>query len=59
MGCRHHRQSRCHGFGLLVALENLFPPIPSEIVLPVTSQLAGQGEMNLVIAIVAATLGSL
>lgn len=47
------------GVGALVALENLFPPIPSEVVLPVAGYLAGRGEMSLVLAIVAATAGSL
>src|SRR5688572_5190215 len=47
------------GVGALVALENLFPPIPSEVVLPVAGFLAGRGEMSLVLAIVAATAGSL
>jgi membrane protein DedA with SNARE-associated domain len=47
------------GVGALVALENLFPPIPSEVVLPVAGYLASRGEMSLVLAIVAATAGSL
>lgn len=46
------------GVGLVVALENLFPPIPSEVVLPVAGYVASQGEMSLVWAIVAATLGA-
>lgn len=47
------------GVGLLVALENLFPPIPSEVVLPVAGFVASQGRMSLVWALVAANLGSL
>jgi len=46
------------GVGLVVALENLFPPIPSEVVLPVAGYVASQGQMSLVWAIVAATLGA-
>ncbi|GEL45291.1 DedA family protein [Cellulomonas hominis] len=46
------------GVGLLVALENLFPPIPSEVVLPVAGYVASQGEMNLAGAIVGATAGA-
>lgn len=46
------------GVGVLVALENLFPPIPSEVVLPVAGFLAAQGLMDLVLVIVAATVGS-
>jgi membrane protein DedA with SNARE-associated domain len=46
------------GVGLLVALENLFPPIPSEVVLPVAGYVASQGSMSLAWAIVGATLGA-
>lgn len=47
------------GVGLLVALENLFPPIPSELILPLAGFTASQGTMNLYAAIIFATLGSL
>jgi membrane protein DedA with SNARE-associated domain len=46
------------GVAVLVALENLFPPIPSELVLPLAGFLASQGRMGLVLVIVAATVGS-
>jgi membrane protein DedA with SNARE-associated domain len=46
------------GVGLLVALENLFPPIPSEVVLPLAGFLAGQGRMVLPVVVAAATAGS-
>ncbi|GAA0270807.1 DedA family protein [Cryptosporangium japonicum] len=46
------------GVGLLVLLENLFPPIPSEIILPLAGYLSGTGRLNVVTVIVAATLGS-
>lgn len=46
------------GVGLLVALENLFPPIPSEVVLPVAGYVASQGGMSLGWAVVAATAGA-
>lgn len=46
------------GVGLLVALENLFPPIPSEVVLPVAGYVASQGQMSVVWAIVGATVGA-
>ncbi|MCM0640659.1 DedA family protein [Cellulomonas wangsupingiae] len=46
------------GVGLLVALENLFPPIPSEVVLPVAGYVASQGDMSLTWTIVAATIGA-
>lgn len=46
------------GVGLLVAAENLFPPIPSEVILPVAGFVAADGGMNVVAAVVAATVGS-
>lgn len=46
------------GVGLLVALENLIPPIPSEIVLSMAGYLAAEGRVNLVLVWIAATLGS-
>jgi membrane protein DedA with SNARE-associated domain len=46
------------GAGLAVALENLFPPIPSEIILPLAGFTASQGEMNLAAVIIWTTLGS-
>ncbi|MFI5889104.1 DedA family protein [Actinoplanes sp. NPDC051513] len=46
------------GVGLLVALENLVPPIPSEIVLSLAGYLAAGGRVNLVLVLVAATAGS-
>ncbi|MFD1323547.1 DedA family protein [Micromonospora sonneratiae] len=46
------------GAGLAVALENLFPPIPSEVILPLAGFAASQGRMNLAAAIGWTTLGS-
>jgi len=46
------------GVGLLVALENLVPPVPSELVLAMSGYLASAGRVNLVLVLVAATLGS-
>lgn len=46
------------GVGLLVLVENLFPPIPSELVLPLAGFLAAQGRLSLTLTIVAATVGS-
>lgn len=46
------------GVAVLIALENLFPPIPSELILPLTGFLAGQGRMWLPAAVLAATIGS-
>ncbi len=47
------------GVGFLVFLDNIFPPIPSELVLPLAGFTASRGEMSLVLAIVFATIGSL
>ncbi|MFE9207127.1 DedA family protein [Micromonospora sp. NPDC007230] len=46
------------GAGLAVALENLFPPIPSEVILPLAGFTASQGKMNLFAAIIWTTVGS-
>jgi membrane protein DedA with SNARE-associated domain len=40
-------------------LENLFPPIPSEAILPVAGFLVSSGELSFVGVVVAATIGSL
>ena len=42
----------------LVFLENVFPPIPSELILPLAGSVAGRGGISLVGAVVAATIGS-
>jgi membrane protein DedA with SNARE-associated domain len=47
------------GVALLVALENLFPPIPSEIVLPFAGFVARDGQATLWGMILAATIGSM
>jgi len=46
------------GAGLAIALENLFPPLPSEVILPLAGFTASQGEMNLVAVLVWTTVGS-
>ncbi|GAA1344656.1 DedA family protein [Saccharothrix algeriensis] len=46
------------GAGLAIALENLFPPLPSEVFLPMAGFAAGQGRMSLVAAILWTTTGS-
>ncbi|MCL7366766.1 DedA family protein [Streptomyces ardesiacus] len=46
------------GAGLAVALENVFPPLPSEIILPLTGFAAGQGVISLFAALFWTTLGS-
>ena len=46
------------GVAALVLAENLFPPIPSEVVLPLAGYLASRGRMDLLLVLVAATVGS-
>lgn len=46
------------GVAVLVIIENLFPPIPSEIVLPFAGFVAQRGDASVVVMILAATIGS-
>lgn len=46
------------GIGLLMFLENLFPPIPSELIMPLAGFTASQGKMSLVPAIAAGVIGT-
>jgi membrane protein DedA with SNARE-associated domain len=47
------------GIALLTLLENVFPPIPSEVIMPMAGFLASQGEFSLAGAIAAGSIGSL
>ncbi len=47
------------GIGLLMFLENLFPPIPSELIMPLAGFTVSQGKMNLGIAVFAGTVGTM
>lgn len=46
------------GAGLAIALENLFPPLPSEIILPLAGFTASQGDLGLVAVLIWTTIGS-
>lgn len=46
------------GLLALMFLENLFPPIPSEVIMPLGGFLAAQGKMNPVIVVLVGTAGS-
>jgi membrane protein DedA with SNARE-associated domain len=46
------------GLGALMVAENLFPPIPSEAILPLAGYLVGQGELSFALVMTVATLGS-
>ncbi|MEE8704892.1 MAG: DedA family protein [Olsenella sp.] len=45
--------------GALIFLENVFPPIPSELILPLAGFFSSTGTLWLPLAILAATIGSL
>jgi membrane protein DedA with SNARE-associated domain len=47
------------GVALLMLLENVFPPIPSEVIMPLAGFIVARGEWSLSGAIAAGTLGSL
>jgi membrane protein DedA with SNARE-associated domain len=47
------------GVAMLTFLENIFPPIPSEVVIPLAGFVAAQGNLRLSLVIVTGTLGSL
>jgi membrane protein DedA with SNARE-associated domain len=47
------------GVAFLVALENLFPPIPSEVVLPLAGFVSANGDASFWGMVVAATVGSM
>ena len=46
------------GVGLLTPAETVFPPIPSEVILPLAGFLAQQGSLNIVLLVVTSTLGA-
>lgn len=46
------------GAGLAIALENLFPPLPSEVILPLAGFTASQGSFSIAGALFWTTLGS-
>ncbi|MET4639797.1 DedA family protein [Mycetocola sp. 2940] len=46
------------GAGLIVFLENVFPPIPSEVILPLAGFTASQGSFTIAEAILWTTIGS-
>jgi membrane protein DedA with SNARE-associated domain len=47
------------GIAALMLAENLFPPIPSELIMPLAGFAAARGELNLVLTILAGAAGSL
>ena len=47
------------GVALLMFAENIFPPIPSELIMPLAGFSAARGDLNLVGVLLAGTIGSL
>jgi membrane protein DedA with SNARE-associated domain len=46
------------GISLLMLVENLFPPIPSEVVMPFAGFLVDEGDMSFILVLVAGTIGA-
>ena len=46
------------GIAFLMFAENVFPPIPSELIMPLAGFTAAQGELNLALVLLAGTIGS-
>jgi membrane protein DedA with SNARE-associated domain len=47
------------GVGMLALLEHIFPPLPSELVIPLAGLVAARGDLQLALVIAAGTVGSL
>ena len=46
------------GIVALMFAENIFPPIPSELIMPLAGFVAAQGQLDPVLVVLAGTLGS-
>jgi len=46
------------GIFLLMLAENVFPPIPSELIMPLAGFNAARGELNVILVVIAGTAGS-
>lgn len=46
------------GVGIVMFAENLFPPIPSELIMPLAGYLSATGELRLLAVLVAGTVGA-
>jgi membrane protein DedA with SNARE-associated domain len=52
-------QSGYLGVGFLMLLETVFPPIPSEVIMPVAGMTAAKGELELSLVILSGTAGAM
>lgn len=46
------------GIGLLMFLENIFPPIPSELIMPLAGFTVAQGKLNFALVVLVGTIGT-
>lgn len=46
------------GVGILMLVENVFPPLPSEVIMPWAGYAVSQGDLSLTMAILAGSVGS-
>lgn len=46
------------GLAFLTFIENVFPPIPSELIMPFGGYLAKQGKLNFILVVLAGTVGA-
>lgn len=53
------KQSGYFGIALLMFAENLFPPIPSELIMPLAGFSAAHGDLNVFLAVMSGAAGSL
>jgi membrane protein DedA with SNARE-associated domain len=47
------------GIAFLMVIENIFPPIPSELVVPFAGFLISKGEMNFIAVVIASSIGTI
>lgn len=47
------------GIGFLMFMENIFPPIPSELIMPLAGFTVSQGKMDFSLAVIAGTVGTM
>ncbi len=52
-------QTGYFGISMLMLVENIFPPIPSELIMPLAGFTAERGQLNIVLVVLAGTAGSL
>ena len=52
-------QSGYLGIGFLMFLETVFPPIPSEVIMPIAGVAAGQGKLHFGMVVAAGTAGAM